>query len=166
MKGVKKAAKLGIRWKLITYFALFVAVILVLLWLFQTVFLDSFYKAIKTRNAQACGDSIVSKINSPNLGDYINELARQNDVCVRVVNGEMRDLYSADISPDCLIHHYGTFQLFLIYNYTKENGGMRFETVPQTQYQSFYSSDFGGGQEIGLYPVSYTHLTLPTNREV
>lgn len=130
MKGVKKAAKLGIRWKLITYFALFVAVILVLLWLFQTVFLDSFYKAIKTRNAQACGDSIVSKINSPNLGDYINELARQNDVCVRVVNGEMRDLYSADISPDCLIHHYGTFQLFLIYNYTKENGGMRFETVP------------------------------------
>ena len=53
MKGVKKAAKLGIRWKLITYFALFVAVILVLLWLFQTVFLDSFYKAIKTRNAQA-----------------------------------------------------------------------------------------------------------------
>ena len=47
MKGVKKAAKLGIRWKLITYFALFVAVILVLLWLFQTVFLDSFYKAIK-----------------------------------------------------------------------------------------------------------------------
>ena len=65
MKGVKKAAKLGIRWKLITYFALFVAVILVLLWLFQTVFLDSFYKAIKTRNAQACGDSIVSKINSP-----------------------------------------------------------------------------------------------------
>ena len=93
MKGVKKAAKLGIRWKLITYFALFVAVILVLLWLFQTVFLDSFYKAIKTRNAQACGDSIVSKINSPNLGDYINELARQNDVCVRVVNGEMRDLY-------------------------------------------------------------------------
>ena len=122
MKGVKKAAKLGIRWKLITYFALFVAVILVLLWLFQTVFLDSFYKAIKTRNAQACGDSIVSKINSPNLGDYINELARQNDVCVRVVNGEMRDLYSTDISPDCLIHHYGTFQLFLIYNYTKENG--------------------------------------------
>ena len=76
MKGVKKAAKLGIRWKLITYFALFVAVILVLLWLFQTVFLDSFYKAIKTRNAQTCGDSIVSKINSPNLGDYINELAR------------------------------------------------------------------------------------------
>ena len=160
MKGVKKAAKLGIRWKLITYFALFVAVILVLLWLFQTVFLDSFYKAIKTRNAQACGDSIVSKINSPNLGDYINELARQNDVCVRVVNGEMRDLYSADISPDCLIHHYGTFQLFLIYNYTKENGGMRFETVPQTQYQSFYSSDFGGGQEIGLYPFSGGDLQM------
>ena len=123
MKGVKKAAKLGIRWKLITYFALFVAVILVLLWLFQTVFLDSFYKAIKTRNAQACGDSIVSKINSPNLGDYINELARQNDVCVRVVNGEMRDLYSADISPDCLIHHYGTFQLFLIYNYQQMGRG-------------------------------------------
>ena len=159
MKGVKKAAKLGIRWKLITYFALFVAVILVLLWLFQTVFLDSFYKAIKTRNAQTCGDSIVSKINSPNLGDYINELARQNDVCVRVVNGEMRDLYSADISPDCLIHHYGTFQLFLIYNYTKENGGMRFETVPQTQYQAFYSSDFGG-QEIGLYPFSDDDLQM------
>lgn len=58
-----------------------------------------------------------------------------------------------------MIHHYGTFQLFLIYNYTKENGGMRFETVPQTQYQSFYSSDFGG-QEIGLYPFSGGDLQM------
>lgn len=152
MKGVKKSAKLGIRWKLIVYFALFVTVILALLWLFQTVFLDSFYKAIKTRNAQTCGDSIVSNINSPNLGELINETAQQNDVCVRIVNSDMRDLYSADVSPDCLIHHYGTFQLFLIYNYTKENGGMRFETVPQTQYQSFYSSDFNGDKTIEMYP--------------
>lgn len=152
MKGVKKGAKLGIRWKLIAYFALFVAVILILLWLFQTVFLDSFYKAIKTRNTQSCGDSIVSNINSPDLGDYINDIARQNDVCVRIVNSDMRELYSADVSPDCLIHHYGTFQLFLIYNYTKESGGMRFETVPQTKYQSFYSSDFSGDNNIQIAP--------------
>ena len=152
MKGAKKGAKLGIRWKLIAYFALFVAVILILLWLFQTVFLDSFYKSIKTRNTQSCGDGIASNINSPELGDYINDIARQNDVCVRIVNSDMRELYSADVSPDCLIHHYGTFQLFLIYNYTRESGGMRFETVPQTQYQSFYSSDFSGEENIQLSP--------------
>ena len=36
---------------------------------------------------------------------------------------------------------------------------MRFETVPQTQYQSFYSSDFDG-QEIGLYPFSGGDLQM------
>ena len=112
MKGVKKAAKLGIRWKLITYFALFVAVILVLLWLFQTVFLDSFYKAIKTRNAQAWWGQYCRKTQPAEPG--IISMSWPGRTTVRA-GGQRRNagtFIPADISPDCLIHHYGTFQLF------------------------------------------------------
>ena len=40
--------KLSIKVKIFLYLSVFVALMLVLLWLFQVVFLDTFYKAIKT----------------------------------------------------------------------------------------------------------------------
>ena len=38
-----KRSGISIKWRIFAYFLLFAAMMLVLLWLFQTVFLDSFY---------------------------------------------------------------------------------------------------------------------------
>ena len=43
------------------------------------------------------------------------------------------------------------------------NGAMEFALFPD-QFESYIESDFGW--EDRYYSVSYTHLTLPTNREV
>ena len=43
----KKRRPLGVKWKLFAYLSAFVALTLVLLWFFQVVFLQDFYKAIK-----------------------------------------------------------------------------------------------------------------------
>ena len=48
-----KHKKLTVKWKIFAYFLVFVALILIILWLFQTVFLDTFYKAIKTAQIKA-----------------------------------------------------------------------------------------------------------------
>ena len=45
-----KQTKFGIKWKVFLCFSVFTVVIVCLLWLFQTVFLEDFYKLIKTNS--------------------------------------------------------------------------------------------------------------------
>ena len=51
---------LGIRWRLVGSFAMFVALLLMLLWLLQIVFLESFYKTIKTNSIKNTAEQIAA----------------------------------------------------------------------------------------------------------
>lgn len=113
--------KISIRWKICFFFVLFSAVMLMLLWLFQTVFLESFYKGIKTRNIQSCAQSIVDNINNSELQSLVDEIAQQNDICVRIVNSKYQDLYSAEVAPDCIIHRLPAMMLYQFYHKALEN---------------------------------------------
>ena len=55
-KKLKKG--ISIKWKLIILLMCFSAAIIILLWLFQVVFLDSFYKSIKINGVRSCADKI------------------------------------------------------------------------------------------------------------
>ena len=48
-QGQNIFSRLGVRWKLVGSFAMFVALLLMLLWLLQIVFLESFYKRSEER---------------------------------------------------------------------------------------------------------------------
>ena len=63
-----------IKYKIIMYFFYFVLIMLLLLWTFQVLFLDSFYKAIKTKQIQACANSIVSNLQNKNIEDLIERI--------------------------------------------------------------------------------------------
>ncbi len=57
-------------------------IMLVMLWMFQAVFLGSFYKAIKTKNITSCAATIEENINHPNIDELINYIAIKNDMCI------------------------------------------------------------------------------------
>ena len=57
-----KRNQLGIKWSLFLSFLLFSGVLLVLLWLFQTVFLDDFYKSIKRNTIENTAKTIAANI--------------------------------------------------------------------------------------------------------
>ena len=80
-----KDRSVSIKWKIFAYLLTFVAGLLVLLYLFQVVFLDSFYKAIKTDTIKKSAETIVKNIDSADLENIIQGLASQNEVCIRVV---------------------------------------------------------------------------------
>ena len=69
--------KVSIKWKLFGYLVVFVGFMLVLLWLFQTVFLESFYKAIKTQNIKSTAESIVRNIDNDDLDSLIENLSKR-----------------------------------------------------------------------------------------
>ena len=69
-------------------FLIFSALLLVVLWLFQTVFLESFYKSIKTSQVKACAHSLADNIESDDVSDLITDIEDKNGMTVAVYNTE------------------------------------------------------------------------------
>ncbi len=114
---------ISIRWKLFVYLAAFVGVTLILLWLFQVVFLENFYQKIKIASMQEVAFTIVKNIDSDDLSAVIEESAHENDVCIRIVDVNGADFYSLDSIPSCSIHKMSRRRLIELYALAEENGG-------------------------------------------
>ena len=81
------------RQKLCLYFILFAAIIFIILWILQTVFLQSFYNnmlILKTKNA-------ASQI-SQNIDDnkFIDDISRDNSLLIFITDSDGNIIYSAD----------------------------------------------------------------------
>ena len=65
-------------------FLIFSALLLTVLWLFQTVFLESFYKSIKTSQVKSCAYSLSDYIETDSFGDLADEIEEQNAMIISV----------------------------------------------------------------------------------
>ena len=76
--------RLGIRWHIFGYLLAFVAVMLLLLWIFQILLLDPFYRAVRTRAIRSTAQSIARRIDDEELPAQLDDLTRQPDIYVRI----------------------------------------------------------------------------------
>lgn len=126
MKQGRKLSNLGIKWKLLLYFVIFSVVLLALLWVFQIVLLEPFYKAIKTSNIKSCAESLSQNLSNENLSTLVDEIGTQNDTCVEIY--EITDLgYSLvqnkEVNNKSIIYQIPSKQLVEYYNSAKDAGG-------------------------------------------
>jgi len=96
--------KLNLKWKIFAFLLGFCALLLLILWLFQTVFLDSFYRNIKVMQIKNSASSIASNIDNRNLSDLIASISQDGNVCIEVLGGNGSTIYSADVLKECVIH--------------------------------------------------------------
>jgi len=111
----------GIRWKLFVYLAVFVGITLVLLWLFQVVFLENFYQRIKVKNLETAAQSISENIDSSDFSTVAEESAHENDLCVLIVDENGSEVYSVDSVPGCSIHKMSERRLADLFDSAQEN---------------------------------------------
>lgn len=81
--------------KMWLYFATFAAVLLLLLWLLQTVFLSNFYEAMKVSGISKTADTVARNYGSDDFETTINELAYKNALLIFVTDMEGNILYNA-----------------------------------------------------------------------
>ncbi|MDY2606623.1 MAG: sensor histidine kinase, partial [Lachnospiraceae bacterium] len=81
-----KSEKISIKWKIFIYLLSFLGILLILLWLFQTVYLDKFYKRIKEKELKNATENILSVINDEDLETAINTIADRYDICVLIAD--------------------------------------------------------------------------------
>ena len=84
------------RKKLLGWFMLFTVVIFTVLWLLQTVFLQSFYNSMIIRNTVKVADKISSESRSSDITSYIDDVSRSNSILVFVTDTDGNILYSSD----------------------------------------------------------------------
>ena len=80
---------------ILKYFLLFSIVILILLWLFQSIFFNTFYRNQKINDVDIVVDKIKEKHNTKIFNDYINELAFEKSVCIEITSSNFDLLYSS-----------------------------------------------------------------------
>jgi signal transduction histidine kinase len=88
--------KLTLKWKIFAYLLGFCAILLFILWMFQTVLLDSFYRGIKVMEIKNNTGIIVNNIDSENLSDLITAIAQNGEVSIEIINDQGVDLFSTD----------------------------------------------------------------------
>lgn len=99
LKNILKLKHISIKWKIFSYLTLFTTVILILLWLFQVVFMNSFYKAIKVNSIKYYASNIIKNINNEGLEDLITNYAIDSNSSIAILDESNNTLYSSNFLP-------------------------------------------------------------------
>ena len=78
------------------YFVLFTAIIFSVLWLLQTVFLQSFYDEMIIHNTKAAAEEMIRHSTDEDFEEWIDELSRKNSLLVYMTDQDGKLLYSSD----------------------------------------------------------------------
>lgn len=80
--GTGSMDKIKLKWQFFAFFLGFCALLLVVLWLFQTVLLTDMYKSIRKKEIDKAIALVEQNIESPNLQTILNELDSDKEILV------------------------------------------------------------------------------------
>ncbi len=130
-----KKINLSVKWKVFSYMLLFIGILLTLLWLFQTVFLDEFYKEIKSNNIKSIAEKIEKSINDKNISETLEEISIKDDIRISILSSEGEVIYSAPYIKNSLIDKIDKASFERIYKQTYENNGVIFKVFKSRDFK-------------------------------
>ena len=86
---------MGLGTRLLLSYALFAAIVLVLLWISQTFLLDDLYSMVKHRELQLCADTLAENAaaEGAELEEITEVLAQKYSTCVSIYQVKHNQLY-------------------------------------------------------------------------
>ncbi len=142
--------------------AVFTAIILILLWLLQSVFLGKIHKMIKEKELKETAKELSSLSGAPFILEENAELiARENSVCVIVYRiddtGKANRILSCDILPNCKIHSLDDSDILSLHEKAKLSGGSITE-----YYSTKLQTDQTGVKQGSSESVMYAFIVKDT----
>ena len=126
-RQTKPKRPLSIKWKVFGFLAFFTAIILVILWITQTVLLDDIYRAIKMNELNKSASEITEYLYSTSLDKKAEELARKNELCILVQDSKSKVIVSTEALHNCVIHNISYKDRARLYLDAKSMGGTLYE---------------------------------------
>lgn len=112
---------ISIKWKIFGYFIGFSIISLILLWIFQIVFLNDFYKFIKTHQLKSYAENLSTNIDSITFDNSFDEVLSDKEICVIIFSENGKLVYSLDILRNCAIHKMPQHMLFSLAKELNDN---------------------------------------------
>ena len=120
--------------KIFMYLAIFSLFILVFLFFFQVIFIDTFYEWTKTRTIKNLSKDILVTERDTSLYDKLDRVSYKENVCIELTNGNGDNLYSSygnncrlrskTIKRKFILSNKETNTYNLVNNFTKEKSIM------------------------------------------
>ncbi|MBE6829907.1 MAG: HAMP domain-containing protein [Ruminococcaceae bacterium] len=118
--------RISIKWRIFACFAGFTLIILILLWVFQVVFLDQFYQFIKINEVKSTAQTIVKHVDSEDFETTLQSISQGNQVAILIADEYGNISYYQDIVPSSLISRLNPLSLSQIFSATEDEGGTYF----------------------------------------
>ena len=135
-----KLDKISIKWRIFLYLIGFCLLLLVLLWLLQTVFLDSFYKQVKLSQIKSEAKAMSAVIAQDNREQLATIVEQREDMYVEVWLPHRGTLLVAGNWPDFIHSKMTTADKSLLFTQALENGG--------NFTQHYYTTDLLNGNRV------------------
>lgn len=94
----------GIRHQVMLYLMAAAAALIGLLWLFQMVLLDDFYRWNKTMQLRQAADIVAENADNAELKTLISHLANRSDICIMLLDEQEKLVAASEDIRYCLIH--------------------------------------------------------------
>ncbi|MDR2650084.1 MAG: HAMP domain-containing histidine kinase [Clostridiales bacterium] len=91
---------LRLKWKIFAFLLGFCTLLLAILWLFQTVLLDSFYKNIRITEIKQDAGIIAAALESAGTKEAIDEISKNSDISVDITDLKGNSLLTLHAPPD------------------------------------------------------------------
>lgn len=120
----EKIKKLSLKWKLFFYLICFCAILLGILWLFQTVMLDYFYRSIKSVEIKSSADTLSRNIDRQDLSYLLEDIAKEGELSIRIVSEDASVLYAEDFNSSSVFRKMSPQDFLAIISAANANGGI------------------------------------------
>ncbi len=117
--------KISIKWRIFFYLLVFTGILLVVLWLIQVCYLDTFYKKTKTRYAEKIISATIEALKKETeiADEKIDELAAENNVAIFVTDMKGNAVHDAEYIANSRLGAMSDEQFACYYRKAWENGG-------------------------------------------
>ena len=119
-----KKSRISVKWKTFFIFLVFAIVLLGVLWFFQIVYLDDFYKIIKRQETEVVLKDVEDILyTSENPTDDIEKIAASNNLGIYITDKNGVPLYNAEYISNSQLSSLPQFMFGLFYDQAVANGG-------------------------------------------
>lgn len=129
-----KLDKMSIRYKLFLYLAAFAAIILIVIWLFQIVLLDEFYKQIKTNSIRSSAETIAKNIENEDIETLLNSISQRKEIYITILNEDGSNASSSTTLFDSILHKMPAAEMYQLYQGALENNGTLFKLFTKDNF--------------------------------
>lgn len=165
----KKLAKtrFGMHSHIWYWFMIFLMAVFVLVWVFQIVFLQTFYESMKINDIIQLADTMLTVYGNEGYEEIYTKLAVENDMCIEVRDRYSRVVYSKDMMGiNCVIHGLNNQTMDIIRIVKADGDGVVYgKQVNPTTHSSImiYASVIGDKDSPDGYLVLNTPLVPVTS---